>query len=260
MDPANEWRSLVLSLISHEGNAERLLYERDYGIPFEPWDTVQGYTQGYPQLQAYLEPDKQLPHLFRPWLKDKEGAPVGCPKLFVVVADNQGGLVPDVVDGQQTGWKSKPALDSDGFARLRREFPAIHIPQSEMGKPVRARRHFKKLDDAFDCARALAAQFFPAARELSEAQRLEAKLPAHFQRENLPKTIQQHGANAYYGYRAAVEQAQSEESEAGGPNWGVAGRLARRGNNFSTVRDARRHSIHHEVSPDWYRIDDDDDD
>lgn len=240
-DPWNLWANLTMSLISHEGNSERLTYET-LGVHFEAWDTEQGYTQGYSQLQVYLTPDKSRTHPFRPHLQI-HGQPVGCPKMFVIVADNQGGLVPHDVDGVNV-WKSRPALKDDkeqqGFKRARLEIPGIHIPQSEQGKPARARRHFKKLDDAFDTWRALAAQFFPAPTEKTAREKMQERLAPELKGERFAETVQADPNGAIYGYADARERVRQEMDEEERPQFGgTAARLGRARKQMQTVRNPR---------------------
>ena len=258
-DPWNLWENLQLSLISHEGNSERLTYET-LGVFFDAWDTEQGYAQGYTQLQEYLTPDASLIHPFRPDYRDATGRHPGCPRMFVVVDDDQGGLVPDIVDGEPTGWKSRPAKDpakeddprQGGFYRLRLEFPQIHIPQSEQGKPAKARRHFKKLDDAFDCARALAAQFFPSTAEKSTKQRLRERLPEHYKGEQLQQNMQDNLNGTVYGLLATKKALRREMDEDEGGGMVGIGKHAR--GPVRTVRDVRKRANEH-----WEYDDDDDD-
>jgi hypothetical protein len=160
------------SLMSHEAKSERDSYNREHGLWFRAWET--GYTEGIAQMQDYLQPDMSKHHPFRPFLK-------GCPKLFIIVADDQGRI-------EQSEGKHfvRSARDDDGIKRLREEMPLYHYPESERGKPVKARKPFKIFDDAVDCARALARQFFLPIRAKSQAERYEESLPEHLRIENAP--------------------------------------------------------------------------
>lgn len=260
-DPWNLWDRLSMSLISHEGNSERLTYET-MGIFFERWDTEQGYTQGYSQLQTYLTPNRKRKHPFRPELMAKDGKTVGCPKMFVVVSDDQGGLIPRLVNGEQVGWMSRPALKDDpaqnGFARLRREFPSIHIPTSEEGKPARARRHFKKLDDAFDCARALAAQFFPGMTEKSKKERERELLPDNLKDEAFEQNVKVDPNGVIYGLADAKQKIKRERDEEDAPRrGGLAGVMGRTGKQMNTVRTMRRAPFNKDNTTLYFDDDDD---
>lgn len=245
-DPWDLWAWLNLSLISHEANSERLIYET-LGISFVAWDTDQGYTQGYSQLQVFLTPDKSLVHPFRPDVRLPNGEALGCPRLFVVVGDEDGGLVPD----ETLGWRSRPArkpkyedisVPQTGFARLRLEFPNIHIPTSELGKPARARRHFKKLDDAFDCCRALAAQFFPGITEETFAQRLRKRLQERFGSESRAASLDDNPAGAVIGMLEAQDVVRRElEAEDYPDGESQFNRITEKqtGREFRTIRTSR---------------------
>lgn len=206
VDAAGIGNQLMQELISHEAGSEMKEYNERYGFRFEKWDTEQGYTQGYAQLQDYLLPDKKKPHLFRPDVTDEKGLPLGCPMLFFVVPDAQGGCYKD----DKGSWKVRPAENSEGLKRIREELPSIHIPQSEEGKPVRARRHFKRFDDAFDTLRALAAQWPPIApRTPNEA--VENKLPTEMKQENVKQFLHEGQMQAWLTLRRKVAQIIQEE-------------------------------------------------
>lgn len=215
---------LMLQLISHEAGSEMKEYNEQYGFGFEKWDTEQGYTQGYAQLQDYLLPDKKRRHLFRPDVTDEKGLPLGCPMVFFVVPDAQGACYQD----EKGRWKVNPAENADGLARVRAELPSIHIPQSEEGKPVRARRHFKRFDDAFDTLRALAAQWPPIAPRTPD-QVIENKLPKQMQQENVKQFLADNQMAGFIALRQKVRQIIDEENlEA--PADSFDGQRQRRGN------------------------------
>lgn len=187
-------------LISHEANAERMIYNDEFGLPFTQWDTEAGYTQGYPQTQHYFTPyPGENP--FRPLIE-------GHPRAFIIVEDRQGMLLPND-DGRLVGevegrnnrlWKVAPPLNNEGgFKRTREELPRIHIPQSEAGKPVKAQRHFKKFDDAFDVVRAIMASL-PTMVALTDDEKLQQRLRSEFKTQNIGETMAQDGYAAWYTY------------------------------------------------------------
>lgn len=253
LDRDNKWAQLSMRLISHEGHSERLTYET-YGLMFDSWDTEQGYTQGYSQLQDYLEPDKSKQHPFRPQITDEKGKGLGRPMLYFIVADEAGGVYQDDLGR----WVPKPApkaeesaagLESENtvntLARIRSELPSIHIPQSEVGKPVKARRHFKRFDDAFDTLRALAAQFLPPIKELTTRQRVEQRLPVQMQGDNLKQYLYENQAEGYVTYLQEVHRVIKEdegETEGYSPTWrrqakGTSWRDVARANSIDPIGD-----------------------
>lgn len=210
-------------LISHEANAERLIYNQEFGLPFEQWNTEAGYTQGYPQTQHYLTPYPGK----NPFRSEIEGHP----RAFIIVEDRQGKLV----KGDDGKLKVSPPLNNEGgFKRLREELPRIHIPQSEAGKPVKAQRHFKKFDDAFDTLRAVMAQM-PTMVQLTDSERVQQRLREEFRRQQLAGTMETEGYQMYYAYqeeRAAIER-DVEEIEG-------RGRKRPDGTNIQTLRTIKR--------------------
>jgi hypothetical protein len=152
----------------------------------------------------------------------------------LIVADDQGGLVeksPLDAKSAQTGgiWRVAPALNNEGgMKRLREELPRIHIPQSEAGKPVKAQRHFKKFDDAFDCARAIVAQL-PTLAQLTDEERINQRLGEGFRAENLLNTLVNEGYTAIYALQEQRHEIERDiEGERKGGRENQAGRVIQR--------------------------------
>jgi len=239
-------------LISHEAESERLIYQDHFGLPFRKWDTEAGYTMGYPQTQAYFTPYAGK-HPFRPELH-------GHPRAFIIVEDKQGELMP-VVDGfpleypemvqsnvaslierkeqitrlisaTKSRWTVKPAMnDVSGFKRTREELPRVHIPQSEEGKPVKAQRHFKKFDDAFDVVRAICAAL-PSMVALTDEERLQQRLQKSFKDGQALETMKEEGYTAYYAYQEARHEIAEDIREER-----YTGRESYSGRTVRTIRD-----------------------
>ena len=184
----NEKDRIQLMIMSHEANSERLAYNLEHELPFEAWDTRQGYNHGIAQMQDYLALDLSKEHPFRPQIKGK-------PRVYIIVDDDQGQLIN--IDG---AWAVSPAQDDRGFKRLRAEIPIYHIPASEAGKPAKQQRPFKGMDDAIDTVRALAAQLWPEAKGLSEAQKLDRKMPERYKTKNLRETLKNGGTGAVHAF------------------------------------------------------------
>lgn len=197
----NELARASLMVMSHEAASERLAYNYEHELPFTTWKTELGYTQGIAQIQDYLAPDKLQPHPFRPKLN-------GRPRLFIIVDEAEGNLIE-----AENGCVVAAAVTDKGFKRLRDELPQYHIPESEAGKPAKMQRPFKLMDDAVDCVRALAAQYFPVIQELNRAQELDKKLPSLFRQDNIKNTIMTGGNAAIHAYTDYLSEARRELDE-----------------------------------------------
>ena len=197
----NELARASLMVMSHEAASERLAYNYEHELPFTTWKTELGYTQGIAQIQDYLAPDKLQPHPFRPKLN-------GRPRLFIIVDEAEGSLIE-----AENGCVVAAAVTDKGFKRLRDELPQYHIPESEAGKPAKMQRPFKLMDDAVDCVRALAAQYFPVIQELNRAQELDKKLPSLFRQDNIKNTIMTGGNAAIHAYTDYLSEARRELDE-----------------------------------------------
>lgn len=209
-------------LISHEAGAEMLIYNEEFGLPFRKWDTEAGYTFGYPQTQHYFTPYPGK-NPFRPEVE-------GHPRAFIIVEDRQGSLL----TGDDGKLRVSPPINNEGgFKRTREELPRIHIPQSEAGKPVKAQRHFKKFDDAFDVVRAIMAQM-PSMVGLTDAERIQQRLRAEFKSQQANETMAEHQYTAWYAYQEELHSVTRDVERENMPSRPNAG-----GRPIQTFRDRR---------------------
>ncbi len=145
-DRTNTWR------MSHEGNSERIAYNREYGLPFSAWKADR--NRGIAQVRNYLEiQHKTEPHPFN------EGVD-GRPMLYLVVDDDQ-------VDYPR---------DDRGLARWREEFPAYHYKQLRSGEIATEVVPHPLFNDAMDTVRAAGAEYFAPIVPLSREERVERQL------------------------------------------------------------------------------------
>jgi len=108
-------------------------------MPWEKWQTTDNW--GLSVINEFLEPRKWQ-HPFRAEL-------YGSPRLYLIVADDQGQMEKD-----HSGHGAVVAArDQDGLKRLRAEMPAYHYPTTEAGKPVGKMKPEKFFDDAVDALR-----------------------------------------------------------------------------------------------------------
>jgi hypothetical protein len=110
----------------------------------------------------------------------------------------------------------------------------VHIPQSEAGKPVKAQRHFKKFDDAWDTMRAIAASV-PTLEALTQEELVNQRLSKSFQAGNLAQTLQDEGYQAIYAWqeeRAEIQKAIEKER--------MSAREGRTGEPIHRMRDQKR--------------------
>ena len=198
MSADREMDRVAMWLMSHEAASERLAYNYEHELPFASWKTELGYTQGIAQIQDYLALDKEQEHPFRQGIN-------GRPRLYIIVDEEEGSLI-ETTDG----FTVAPGSTDAGFKRLRDELPQYHIPESEIGKPAKQQRPFKLFDDAIDCLRALAAQYFPVIQDFSSEQALDKLLPVAFQQDNLKNTLISGGAGAMHAYEDYFHKARVE--------------------------------------------------
>jgi len=112
--------------------------------------------------------------------------------------------------------------------------PQVYIPQGESGKPVKAQRHFKKFDDAWDTLRAIAASL-PTLERLTQEELVNQRLSKSFQAENLALILQTEGYQAIYAWqeeRAEIQKAIEKER--------MEARESRTGAPIQRIRDQRR--------------------
>jgi len=244
-------------LISHEASSEMLTYRDAFGLSFEKWDTELGYTMGYSQSQHYFTPYPG-PNPFRPEVD-------GHPRAFIIVDDDQGQLlkvtqpanvpefvtdnllvpsrmnkelVQSIISKTKREWTVAPALNNEGgFKRTREELPRIHIPQAEEGKPVKAQRHFKKFDDAWDTVRAIMASL-PSMVSLTAEEKVQQRMRDQFKAQNLGNTLGSEGEQAYSLYYAYQDELAQIRKDVDGEQ--APGREGWRGDQIKTIRDLRR--------------------
>jgi len=114
-----------------------------------------GKARGIAQLQNALEViDKDRPHPFKPG-RD------GHSKLYVVVDDDE---------------LLFPKTEA-GFARLRAEAPAYHWEEQKSGEPKPLEIPHALFNDAIDCARAAAADYWPRSLEKTLDERIIEQMP-----------------------------------------------------------------------------------
>lgn len=172
--PAREHQRMTMRLISHEQLGARNTYQKEHNLPFEAWDTKEGYNFGIPQMQNYMEVRDKCFHPFKPYIKE----PIGKSRFYIIVDDDQGQTY---YNKDTKRWEVKPAKDAKGCKEFRYEAPIYHYPESEEGKPVADMRPYKDKDDAMDPARAVFAQWAPAVAPMSIEKKREKKLPKNLQ-------------------------------------------------------------------------------
>jgi hypothetical protein len=164
-------------LISHEAITERVIYEEEYNLIFEHWDT--DYNGGIARVRDYLEIQfKDEIHPFREWsraTKFPNSPPIkGRPLIFIVSDDDQAELV---WDAKMERYNVTPSRDDGGCSRLRKEFPVYHFANVELGKEVTKRRPKKIFDDCMDVVRCVANVCFAPVQSLSIMERSIKALP-----------------------------------------------------------------------------------
>lgn len=202
--------------MSHEASAALYAFlvdlPEEIKVYFSKWKAQKG--SGVAQIQRLLEVDTKRPHPFRkyPAGHAKAGQPLdGAPRLFFVVEDGQGELyVDDVGELRVIG-----ARNSEGLARLRYEIPLYNHHNTGQNKID---------DDAVDALRGLMATFGVRSDALTEAEKIEAELPAGWRLENKPNVPE--GDFAFDGWVMAREQEvakikkrHEQEQGGGGTPW-----------------------------------------
>jgi len=166
-------QQITMRLMSHEASSARNtmmfdLPESDKEF-FGKWKAKKG--SGVPQIQNLLEIDKTKLHPFRKYPKgtmqngvDVGGQPiVGCPRIFFLVADDQGELKIDPNGNLYV----LGAKDADGLARLRFEMPLYS--QYNTGQA-------KIDDDAVDAFRGIMNMFGARPQEMTLEEEITAKV------------------------------------------------------------------------------------
>jgi len=141
-DKVMVWRN------GHEGNSERLAYNKDFGLPFQTWKADR--NGGIAQVSNYLEIRfKDEPHPFKPEFK-------GRPMFYLIVDDEQ---------------EITPRNDL-GLARWREEFPSYHYQPTQSGVV----QPYPLFNDAMDTVRAAGACYFAPIAPLNEEERVRQKM------------------------------------------------------------------------------------
>jgi hypothetical protein len=219
---------IVQRILSHEATTELLGYLRDCEryktswTKFTPPDATGGIEQWADAIQ--LDPTKKNPFAIDPRTLDpaekfKKFVPMhdcglcgtkhlgehvqGCASWFLVVPDDEGELF--ATDEGQL--QRRPAKTEAGFQRTRYEVPGWHYPESERGKPVKARKPQKGEDDACDSIRMQMATFSLTSAAISDDEKIEAAIPAELKPEviqELPPQQQEVALQArYFAYHEA---------------------------------------------------------
>ena len=162
-----EERRPANSLISHEAKKDRNIYLSQFGEHWSSWDT--DYDSGIGNIRLWIKPvEMHRPNPLRPTL-------MGRSRMYLVTVQGQGKLLYNEKDQKHF---VAPALNDQGFARLRAELPVYHYPPEEAGKPVQAQRPARIFDDAIVCVRAIAVKWGPRPKEESPEEALRRRMAA----------------------------------------------------------------------------------
>jgi len=199
---------VTLRLMSHEASSARntmmLDLPEDVQEFFGKWTAKKG--SGVSQIQNVLEIDHSKPHPFRKYPKGtiKEGVDIsgqplmGCPRLFCLVADDQGELRID-----PTGHLYViGASDSEGLSRTRFEMPLYS--QYNTGQA-------KIDDDLVDAFRGLMNVFSVDPQDRTKEELLFDKMPDMFKEEVLDEHAKV--AKLMWMQREAQEQTKPQQEE-----------------------------------------------
>lgn len=156
IEDAEGWEARVqYRVMSHEASSQLETYRVKHGLGFIKWKPDQ--HGGIAQMQHALRlTDLDKPHPFKPWLN-------GRPRYYVVVPDEQ--LV-------------NPKGD-EGLALLRAEFAQYKYTEQRVTEARGAAKivPYDFFNHYMDAQRGIAARWFAATKELTEAEKLELSLP-----------------------------------------------------------------------------------
>lgn len=174
-------------LMSHEAKSERDTYSLEHGYDFRAWST--DLNAGIAQVNDYLELHAfHQPHPFREYTRaekyPEQKKIMGRPRFFIISDDDQGSIHFDEVLGR---WLVNAPVDDEGAYWTRQEFPSYHFPEEDSGKPTKRLKPEKKMDDAMDVVRCVAATFFPPIAPLTKMEQMEKALPEELKLENIMK-------------------------------------------------------------------------
>lgn len=178
--------------MSHEGNSERIAYNREFGLPFAAWKADR--NRGIAQIRNYLEVQrKSQPHPFNDVM--------GRPMLYLVVDDDQ----------------LEYPRDDRGLARWREEFPAYHYKILKSGETAAEVVPHNLFNDAMDTCRAAGAEYFAPTVPLSREERVTQKLEKVYHGRTfddimqLPPDVRD---GAIHRYREQEQQLMKQEKSA----------------------------------------------
>lgn len=179
--------------MSHEGNSERMAFNREFSLPFAAWKPDR--NRGIAQVRNYLEIQKKTE-----WHPFNEGVR-GRPTLYLVVDDDQ-------LDYPR---------DDRGLARWREEFPAYHYKVLRSGETAAEVVPHNLFNDAMDTVRAAGAEYFAPTVPLSRQERVEQKLEKIYHGRSfqdimeLPADVRD---GAIHRYREQEQQLMKQEKSA----------------------------------------------
>lgn len=224
--PHAEGLRMQMALMSHEQTTAQNALLIDC-VPPVLFDKVEPDRRGGIALvQNVLQIDGSRPHPFRRHPLTEQPLP-GRPRLFFIVADDQGALGVDA-EGRLT---VSPPRDAQGLARLRWEFPQYRHPVSADG----TEQHRTPIlnNDAIDALRFLATGFFPQPGDLSEQQKRDQALPEEMRSRKLRQFLAEGGAPAVEAFRDTLARLEKQRrGETPKTRSGDAGRR--------TLRDLRQ--------------------
>jgi len=180
-----EPRMIVNRYISQEATTEQEVFWDEYRLDFEKW--TPDYNAGIARVREYLDITRTNEvHPFRDITRRKlypDHPPImGRPTIFFVSETEQGKMF---WDSGAERYRVAPAKDSKGLSRLRAEFPAYHYPKSELGKSVAKMRPKKAFDDAMDCLRCVATEYFAPLNRKTTEELFEEYLPDSVKSRNI---------------------------------------------------------------------------
>lgn len=226
-------------ILSHEASSEQLAYQRDCSLYSTRWSKWPGDANGgieqwanAVQVQPGPNPfvidprtcdpqERWSPFVHKHYCKlcyrEHVGAHLdGYVEFMLVVPDAEGELVVDWATGKLSRLQAKTER---GFPRLRYEVQGWHYPESEKGKPVKQRKPEKGEDDACDSIRIQLAYGIIVSARATVEQKIEAALPAQYQRETIAalsgedRSIAEQGRyQNYWMTKADIEVQERENS------------------------------------------------
>jgi len=161
-------------------------------MAFRPIDTARA-RRGILHMQNFLTIDYTRKHPFRvyPTGHPEAGKPLhGKPRVFFIAGNDPGCATCRALDyeqgsvywdGTESKLKLRPSVDEHGQARTLFEYPNYRKPDTAQG--TEKKDPPKRDDDIIDCDRAIAGDLFPTIQAMTFEERVEADIPAPFQKE-----------------------------------------------------------------------------